>query len=941
MKKIFTKKIMLAVLLMMNVGLLSAQQLLTDNFNYSGALTANGWAAHSGTGASAVSTTTGLTYTGLSTSGIGNAALIGSVGGGEDVNRTFTAQTTDGQNIYFSAMVNITEAASAKTGDYIIHLGPSPIGSTFISRVFVRVVADAVNFGISNNGTANWGTTSFAKNTTYLLVVKYTISTTANDPLSMWVIPAGVPASEAAAGTPEVTTTSANGNNSIGSIALRQGSTSQPQTVVDGLLVGLTWADVTPTVATGPTLGTTGNATNLSTVQGTASASGSFNVTGTDLTGFPGTILATASSTDFQVSNDNASWGPTTTIPYTSATLAATPVYVRLSATAPLGTATGTVSLAGGGATTINANVGGNVLVAEPTVQASNIVISAVNDNGFTIDWTNGNGAARIIAVRQTTAAAIAPADGSVYTTTLGGGNTIWYNNTGNATTVVTGLVSGTSYTVHAYEYNGSTAGTTNYLTTSAANNPVTVSTTGISPNIQQGFFTSVSTPLYGARSAIRIPTVAVGTISGLAPNTTYRYYSTGASSADFGTSNSAGTLVLNDYTVTTPSFYTASTGSLTTAGSYGKFTSDANGKFTGTFGYFASTNNRFDSGANVFVTVTIGEDVTPFSVKYRFALDQSIKMLDWGTAPAEGSFIKGASLASANNVVALWNSIDGNIVAARPLAMTLVEDNATTTAPVAPYDETAGSWNTVIPNDNPEGVRLIQQFTPTGVVVGCNSDADGTWPSGVSTSDPVNGSVTANALQITVGDAPLNAGSCFGILPVSLVNFTATKVNRTVTLKWTTAQELNSRNFVIERSTDNRTWTSIATVAAAGFSNVVKNYAYVDNTPAKGINYYRLKQVDVDYRSVTSAVRPVLFSEQYAITVAPNPATDFINVYIAKNDQKTTQVIVADINGKVIEKRNTADQLLQISTSRFAKGVYFVKVLTDEQTTTQKVIVQ
>jgi hypothetical protein len=51
--------------------------------------------------------------------------------------------------------------------------------------------------------------------------------------------------------------------------------------------------------------------------------------------------------------------------------------------------------------------------------------------------------------------------------------------------------------------------------------------------------------------------------------------------------------------------------------------------------------------------------------------------------------------------------------------------------------------------------------------------------------------------------------------------------------------------------------------------------------------------------------------------------------------------VIVADINGKVIEKIVTADQLLSISTSRYAKGVYFVKVITDEQTTTQKVIVQ
>lgn len=241
MKKIST------LVFLLTIGFAVNAQLLVENFDFTGALTANGWSAHSGTGTNPVSTTTGLTYTGYTGSGVGNAALVGNAGG-EDVNKALSAEVSgDGSTVYFSALVNVTDAASNKTGDYFLHIGDRQDASTFTSfaaRVFVRIVSDAVNFGISNTSTATYGTTNFAKNTTYLIVVKYTISNAGNDPVSLWVFPTGVPASEAAAGTAEVTVTSTAGTSSnlIDAIALRQGSsTNQPQTVVDAIRVSTGW----------------------------------------------------------------------------------------------------------------------------------------------------------------------------------------------------------------------------------------------------------------------------------------------------------------------------------------------------------------------------------------------------------------------------------------------------------------------------------------------------------------------------------------------------------------------------------------------------------------------------------------------------------------------------------------------------------------------------
>jgi hypothetical protein len=42
-----------------------------------------------------------------------------------------------------------------------------------------------------------------------------------------------------------------------------------------------------------------------------------------------------------------------------------------------------------------------------------------------------------------------------------------------------------------------------------------------------------------------------------------------------------------------------------------------------------------------------------------------------------------------------------------------------------------------------------------------------------------------------------------------------------------------------------------------------------------------------------------------------------------------------------MIEKINTADQTYQLQTSNYAKGLYFIRVLSEGNSSTQKVIIQ
>ncbi len=225
-----------------------AATLLVEDFtSVAGSLlTSNGWAAHSGAGTNAIVTSApGLTLTGYPSSGVGNAVSMTT--SGEDDNRGFTTQTSG--SVYAAFMVNASDAAVDSIGGYFFHLGPDPIGTTFRGRVFIKKDAsNNIAFGISKalvvSPDVAFTPFSYSLNTTYLLVVKYTIvAGVTNDTVDLFVS-TNVPASEpvATVSATDITQTDAN----PGAIALRQGTAATAPTVrVDGIRVGTDWASVT------------------------------------------------------------------------------------------------------------------------------------------------------------------------------------------------------------------------------------------------------------------------------------------------------------------------------------------------------------------------------------------------------------------------------------------------------------------------------------------------------------------------------------------------------------------------------------------------------------------------------------------------------------------------------------------------------------------------
>lgn len=160
--------------------------------------------------------------------------------------------------------------------------------------------------------------------------------------------------------------------------------------------------------------------------------------------------------------------------------------------------------------------------------------------------------------------------------------------------------------------------------------------------------------------------------------------------------------------------------------------------------------------------------------------------------------------------------------------------------------------------------------------------------------------------------------------LPVILSSFTATRVGTEALLQWKTEQEENTRDFTIERSTDDKTFTAIGIVAAAGNSNTYRTYSFIDVAPGQYNNYYRLRQSDLDGKFTYTAIRVVSFP-------SPNRLTWYIigrqSVEVSLQHGNNEPYALADAAGRILRLGQLSNGKTDIS--GFPAGLYVVRILT------------
>lgn len=153
-------------------------------------------------------------------------------------------------------------------------------------------------------------------------------------------------------------------------------------------------------------------------------------------------------------------------------------------------------------------------------------------------------------------------------------------------------------------------------------------------------------------------------------------------------------------------------------------------------------------------------------------------------------------------------------------------------------------------------------------------------------------------------------------VVPITLTRFVAnTKSNNKVELQWTTASEYNNDRFEVEHSLDGSNFKKLSTIKGKIKSTEISEYTFIHEEPSTGINYYRLKQVDID--------GTVTYSDLVAASLKSKEIK--FNNHVIRGGQisfaiESPSIVEAtlqltDITGKVIAKQA---QKLQVGINTF-----------------------
>lgn len=163
--------------------------------------------------------------------------------------------------------------------------------------------------------------------------------------------------------------------------------------------------------------------------------------------------------------------------------------------------------------------------------------------------------------------------------------------------------------------------------------------------------------------------------------------------------------------------------------------------------------------------------------------------------------------------------------------------------------------------------------------------------------------------------------------LPVELLYFNAMPADPDgVGLYWSTATENGNDHFDVERSRGGVVFERIGQVEGHGTTQTQQEYVFFDAFPYTGINYYRLKQVDMDGGHTYSDVRSIAIGGSQPLVVYPNPAHDLVT--IAGLDPASSDALaVFDEAGQQVPLPPDTFINGHMDVSTLPRGVYIVRI--------------
>jgi hypothetical protein len=172
---------------------------------------------------------------------------------------------------------------------------------------------------------------------------------------------------------------------------------------------------------------------------------------------------------------------------------------------------------------------------------------------------------------------------------------------------------------------------------------------------------------------------------------------------------------------------------------------------------------------------------------------------------------------------------------------------------------------------------------------------------------------------------------------PIRVRSFNAIgQPNRTVKLDWEFESDTELAFSEVEYSADGREFSIIGTEAANNESDRTDpTYRFTHKKPQTGINYYRIRMVDINGVVEHSQVRAINFDDLEAdFSVFPNPTSGPLTL-VSRNLAKFPAGVnyqLIDNAGKVILFNTVKDDNVTLDLSKMPSGPYYLQVMTDAE---------
>ncbi|MBC8034186.1 MAG: T9SS type A sorting domain-containing protein [Chitinophagaceae bacterium] len=152
-------------------------------------------------------------------------------------------------------------------------------------------------------------------------------------------------------------------------------------------------------------------------------------------------------------------------------------------------------------------------------------------------------------------------------------------------------------------------------------------------------------------------------------------------------------------------------------------------------------------------------------------------------------------------------------------------------------------------------------------------------WNDDINIWSDMNATGLDDATNNRVSIASLNASDLYKwwvlverdfALPLRFLTFVVQNKDNHAKLIWTTSDEVNVKDFTIQRSFNGTDFTSIGDIASTG--NITNQYDFTDLANLSGTIYYRLKENDLDGSSEYSKIRTITIHNSQLLQIFPNP---------------------------------------------------------------------